>query len=486
MTPLSRLKTVADAALESVGAALDASPLSHRRHRIAVTGLQRAGKTVFITAFAHALRTAAQAPMAAFPFFPWREHVRAVELLEIPGVPRFPFEERLAQLLGDTPAWPAPTTGLSGLRVRIRHDDVGLLRSVVSSTVTTDLDLIDYPGEWLLDLPMLTQSFRDWSRQMEELAHSVGRRDLAAPWLDAVRALDPDAPENQAELTRIAGLYRDYLVRCRQERGLCFVQPGRYAIPGDAAVLDPHALFFPLSTVRPGLGAGLGASFGSSLGAAKRGTMGAALLRRHAAYLKQVRQFYGDVFGRLGKQVLLVDLLSALQQGREPFADLGLAIRSISDAFEELKHPLLKLLPMAKVERLALVATKADHVTADQHANLVNLLRDMVGEPFLLATARQSGLLAVASVKATTDLKLKVNDLATPFLRGIPAGRAEVLDIQPGVIPGTIPAADQWDETGFNIRRFEPPRLGPGFADRPLPHVNLDKVLQFLLARTGP
>ena len=306
-----------------------------------------------------------------------------------------------------------------------------------------------------------------------------------------MRGLDPNAPENPAELTRIAGLYRDYLVRCRQERGLCFVQPGRYAIPGDAAVLDPHALFFPLSTVRQGLGAGLGgagfgAGLGAGLGAAKRGTMGAALLRRHAAYLKQVRQFYGDVFGRLGKQVLLVDLLSALQQGREPFADLGLAIRSISDAFEELKHPLLKLLPMAKVERLALVATKADHVTADQHANLVNLLRDMVGEPFLLATARQSGLLAVASVKATTDLKLKVNDLATPFLRGIPAGRAEVLDIQPGVIPGTIPAADQWDETGFNIRRFEPPRLGPGFADRPLPHVNLDKVLQFLLARTGP
>jgi predicted YcjX-like family ATPase len=480
VTPLSRLKTVADAALESVGAALEASPLSQRRHRIAVTGLQRAGKTVFITAFAHALMTAARAPMAAFPFFPWREHVRSVELLEIPGVPRFPFEERLAQLLADTPAWPAPTTGLSGLRVRIRHDDVGLLRAAVSSTVTTDLDLIDYPGEWLLDLPMLGQSFRDWSRQMEELAHSAGRRDLAQRWLDAVRGLDADAPENPAELARIAGLYRDYLVRCRQERGLCFVQPGRFAMEGET--VDPAASFFPLSTVR----AGLGANFGAGIGAPKRGTMGAALLARHAAYLKQVRRFHAEVFGRLGKQVLLVDLLSALQQGREPFADLGLAIRSISDAFEELKHPLLRLLPMAKVERLALVATKADHVTADQHANLVNLLRDMVGEPFLLATARQSGLLAVASVKATTDLKLKVNDLATPFLRGIPAGRAEVLDIQPGVIPGTIPAADQWDETGFNIRRFEPPRLGAGFADRPLPHVNLDKVLQFLLARTGP
>ncbi len=57
-----------------------------------------------------------------------------------------------------------------------------------------------------------------------------------------------------------------------------------------------------------------------------------------------------------------------------------------------------------------------------------------------------------------------------------------MLDIQPGVIPGTIPAADQWGEVAFHIRRFEPPRLGAGFGDRPLPHINLDKVLQFLLA----
>lgn len=468
VTPLSRLKNAADSTLEGLAAAFDASPLGQRRHRIAVTGLQRSGKTVFITAFAHALRTAAQAPMAAFPFFPWREHVRDVELLAIPGVPRFPVEERLDQLLAEPPAWPAPTTGLSGLRVRIRHGDVGLLRSALSSTATTDLDLIDYPGEWLLDLPMLTQSFRDWSRQMEELANSAGRHDLAAPWLAAVRALDPAAPENPAELARIGLLYRDYLLRCREERSLCFVQPGRFALADET--VDPAALFFPLSTVRSGVRG------------PRSGTMGAALLRRHAAYLKQVRQFYGEVFGRMGKQVLLVDLLSALQQGRDAFADLGLAIRSISDAFDDLRNPLLRLLPLARVDRLALAATKADHVTADQHANLVNLLRDLIGEPFLQATARQSGLLAVASVRATTDLKLKVNGLATPFLRGIPAGRAEVLDIQPGVIPGTIPAADQWAEQGFNIRRFEPPPLGAAFRDRPLPHVNLDKVLQFLLA----
>ena len=54
--PFSRLRTAAGSTLEGLAAAFDASPLSQRRHRIAVTGLQRSGKTVFITAFAHALR----------------------------------------------------------------------------------------------------------------------------------------------------------------------------------------------------------------------------------------------------------------------------------------------------------------------------------------------------------------------------------------------------------------------------------------------
>ena len=103
VTPLSRLKTVAGSTLEGLAAALDASPLSQRRHRIAVTGLQRAGKTVFVTSFVHALLHAKDAPIEAFPFFPWRERVRSVELLDIPGLPRFPYAERLAELLAERP-----------------------------------------------------------------------------------------------------------------------------------------------------------------------------------------------------------------------------------------------------------------------------------------------------------------------------------------------------------------------------------------------
>ena len=56
MTPFSRVGGLAAASLDAIASALaSASPLQRNSYRIAVTGLQRAGKTVFVTSFVHAL-----------------------------------------------------------------------------------------------------------------------------------------------------------------------------------------------------------------------------------------------------------------------------------------------------------------------------------------------------------------------------------------------------------------------------------------------
>ena len=107
MTPFFRLGGLAAASLDAIASALaSASPLQHNSYRIAVTGLQRAGKTVFTTSFVHALLHAKDAPIEAFPFFPWRERVRAVELLDIPGLPRFPYADASPSF------WPSRRAGL--------------------------------------------------------------------------------------------------------------------------------------------------------------------------------------------------------------------------------------------------------------------------------------------------------------------------------------------------------------------------------------
>ncbi len=169
---------LAGASLDAIGAALAEVPgflnLNHDSHRIAVTGLQRSGKTVFVTSFVHALLQAADAPVADFPFFPWRGQVQGVSVEDIPGIPPFPYRgapRRAAGRPADVAGAARP--GLRGMRVRIRYTPTGgLTAHGVFSTATIDLDLIDYPGEWLLDLPMLTQSYQEWSARMEELANS--------------------------------------------------------------------------------------------------------------------------------------------------------------------------------------------------------------------------------------------------------------------------------------------------------------------------
>jgi hypothetical protein len=460
MTPFSRLGGLAADSLDAIASALArASPLTRNSYRIAVTGLQRAGKTVFVTSFVHALLHAKDAPIEAFPFFPWRERVRAVELLDIPGLPRFPYVERLAELLAEPPRWPAPTEGLSGVRVRLRLAPAPRLNRLLEPQ-TLHLDLIDYPGEWLLDLPLLSLDYEEWSVEMEELANAGTRAALSGDWQAQAQALDPTATEDPFALARIGSAYVDYLKRCRAE-GLSYLQPGRFL----AGTTPLEQLFFPLSRAR----------------GARGGTNGGVLARRYEAYRKLVRRFYGEVFGRLRRQVVLVDLLTALQRGQESFADLALATRTVVEAFEELRHPLARVLPVGRLDRLSLVATKADHITSGQLNNLVGLLRDMLGEPFMRANARQSGLLAVASVRATTQETRLWQGEALQFVRGVPNGRSDVVEVRPGEIPGQIPDRESWNSFVFNIREFAPPRLGAPF-DRPLPHINLDKVLQSLIA----
>ena len=460
MTPFSRLGGLAAASLDAIASALaSASPLQRNSYRIAVTGLQRSGKTVFVTSFVHALLHAKDAPIEAFPFFPWRERVRAVELLDIPGLPRFPYAERLAELLAEPPCWPEPTEGLSGVRVRLHLAPAPRLSRLLEPR-TLHLDLIDYPGEWLLDLPLLALDYEQWSVEMEELANAGTRAALSVDWQAQAQALDPAATEDPFALARIGSAYVDYLKRCRAE-GLSFLQPGRFL----AGTTPLEQLFFPLSRAR----------------GARGGTNGGVLARRYEAYRKLVRRFYGEVFGRLRRQVVLVDLLTALQRGQESFADLALATRTVVEAFEELRHPLAKVLPVGRLDRLSLVATKADHITSGQLNNLVGLLRDMLGEPFMRANARQSGLLAIASVRATTQETRLWQGEALQFVRGVPNGRSDVVEVRPGEIPGQIPDRESWNSFVFNIREFAPPQLGAPFA-RPLPHINLDKVLQSLIA----
>ena len=129
--------------------------------RLGVTGLSGAGKTVFITSLVANLIDRArmvQLPAAA------NGAIRAAYLRPQPDdiVPRFDYETHLGALLSATPTWPESTRAISELRLSLRVQPTGIL-GAISGPKTVHIDIVDYPGEWLLDLALLGKSYSQWS-----------------------------------------------------------------------------------------------------------------------------------------------------------------------------------------------------------------------------------------------------------------------------------------------------------------------------------
>ena len=129
--------------------------------RLGVTGLSRAGKTVFITSFVANLLDRGRMPnlLAA-----GEGRITAAYLQPQPDdtVPRFEFETHLSAMTGRPPEWPESTRSISELRVSLRVKPSGLL-SGLQGPRTIHIDIVDYPGEWLLDLALLDQTYGQWS-----------------------------------------------------------------------------------------------------------------------------------------------------------------------------------------------------------------------------------------------------------------------------------------------------------------------------------
>ena len=142
--------------------------------RLGVTGLSRAGKTVFITALVHGLVRGGR-----FPVFEALAGGRIVRGRLAPqpddAVPRFDYESHVNALVAER-HWPDSTTRISELRLIIEYE------SLRGAARTLTLDIVDYPGEWLLDLPLLTKSYEQWAAESLALSRQAPRAQLAEQW----------------------------------------------------------------------------------------------------------------------------------------------------------------------------------------------------------------------------------------------------------------------------------------------------------------
>ncbi len=150
--------------------------------RLGVTGLSRSGKTVFITALVHALVRGSRLPV----FRAYAEgRIRKASLSPQPddAVPRFAYEDHLAALTGPDRHWPDSTRRIAELRLVIEYES---RTGWFAGPRTLTLDIVDYPGEWLLDLALLDKDFATWSRDTVAASRSPAREGVSAEFLAAL------------------------------------------------------------------------------------------------------------------------------------------------------------------------------------------------------------------------------------------------------------------------------------------------------------
>src|SRR5919206_5372912 len=194
--------------------------------RLGVTGLSGAGKTVFITALVHHLLHAGRLPV--FEALSSGRIARArLEPQPDDAVPRFDYETHV-HALTQARQWPESTSRISELRLVIEYQSAR--RGARNRTLT--LDIVDYPGEWLLDLPLLTTSYAKWSAQALRLSYEEPRRKLASRWHAHLATLDPKGPEDEQAVLTAARLFTEYLRACREARyAQSLLPPGRFLMP---------------------------------------------------------------------------------------------------------------------------------------------------------------------------------------------------------------------------------------------------------------
>ncbi|WP_108396480.1 YcjX family protein [Devosia submarina] len=446
--------------------------------RLGVTGLSRAGKTIFITALVHNLLTGGRLP----GFTPMAEgRFIGAQLAEYPDatIPRFAYEQHLATLTGPTPAWPEGTRRISQLRLVLKFQSASW-RARLSGPSTLNLDIVDYPGEWLLDLPLLGLSFAEWSIEALERARQPGSGKEAKPFLDLLASIDPGQAANDVDAEQLAAAFTEYLRRSQEHGALSSLPPGRFLLPGDLEG-SPALTFAPLPAGGPQRGS----------------TLYSMLEHRYEAYKDRVvRPFFREHFARLDRQVVLVDTLRALNAGPAAVADLETALSAVLACFRQGESNLLLRPFTRKIDRILFAATKADHVHHTSHNRLEAILNRLVANAARRArfAGAETKSMAIAGIRATREGTINENGEQLPTIIGTPLegemlgstlydGKSEI-----ALFPGDLPERpDSLFENGspvsLNFLRFAPPRgLEHNFnGDLVLPHIRFDRALDYLI-----
>lgn len=444
---------------------------------IGVTGFSRAGKTVFITALAQALLTAdawsqrrGQGPLAQFGPME-REQFKYARIRDdiYSDLPQFPFRTVRNSLTGHDTKWPVPTEGISRLVIDLDYSlpESGSWYKNVKRKVKRNrhiqLELVDYPGEWLVDLPMLGQTYAEWSDLMLLQASKGLRCDWSVEYFEELNKIPSSQMFDEEVTIRLSELWTEYLQQAA-DNGLTRNQPGRLLRP-DVLRHSPMLRIAPLPDQL------------------RSNKLGAGMVKRFEEYKnKVIKPFYRDHFKNMDRQIVLMDVLRSIELGETAFNEMTETLKETLESFHYGSGGLMSWLGGAKTSHVLFAATKADHVVRGDRANLEQMLRRMLSlideYKHLRSQAAHHDVMALASVRATED-RMTINSPKREILYGLPEGEKNYGQWDPGGLPLDMPP--DWSAVHFKYLKFAPAPM-PSALTEGFPAINLGKALNFLIA----
>ena len=299
--------------------------------------------------------------------------------------------------------------------------------------------------------------------------------------------------DEQAALTA-ARLFTDYLRACRDERfAMSLLPPGRFLMPGNLAG-SPALTFAPLDLPADGV--------------APEGSLWAMMVRRYEAYKTWWSGRSSAIISR-GSTARSFWSMRWRRSMPDPkrCSDLEAALAGILDCFRIGRSTLLSSLFRPRIDRILFAATKADHLHHSSHDRLEAVLRRAVARAATRAeyAGAEIDVVALAAVRATREAQVQRGREKLPSILGTPAAEqtagGEAFDgtTEVATFPGDLPLDPEQlfgGEGAFRrpLQRRPPTRPISAFCafgrrcckawtrlPPALPHIRLDRALQFLI-----
>lgn len=429
--------------------------------RIGITGLSQAGKSTLITSLINHLENLRRGSLSAQTDLDLLVHGHWLR----GGEHSFDYDAGLHALTNQPVRWPTSTTDWSIARIEINVDRPWYSLKPRKRVI----ELFDYPGEWLLDLMLLEWDYRQFCEALWAWVGQEPRHTVGASLIAELAAIDPLTSVDTAQLAVLQERWADFLAECRiAPYQLSRNLPGRFLLSGRD--FDPAEYpFVPLF--------GLGVVGNDAAHDFPKGSWGAVCQANFDHYRNdQARPFFDQHFRALDAQVILIDLLGAMSAGPAALKDMRSALEGVLEPFRYQSGHWLGQLFRRRIRRVAVCATKIDHLLPDDQHRLQSLLESYLYETVqrLAAASIELKVMAIAAVQSAQ----RVEAGGAGSLIGRDKRNGEKIHFTPPTLPSTMPH-------NLNLKIDELPQLAPPAGlDRAqvFPSRRIDQLLAFLLA----